>query len=249
MIKFFRTIRQKLLQDNKVSKYLIYALGEILLVVVGILLALQINNWNEKVKTRKQELVILENILRDLEKDKLGLKRIIDIRASKANSAKIMVSYYDGVAIEKPSDYYFHWTNVLYWQFHHPRNVTFKELVNSGNVSIISNGKIKELLLDIDASYEELFEVRRHMYDDYAIYLYNPYSNIVDYGDGIEAWENSKTTRKLSESNIKAALKNKAIKNGFTLANFNNLLLKDLDTKILESVELSIALIKKEVGH
>jgi len=46
MIKFFRKIRQQLLTENKFSKYLLYAIGEIVLVVIGILIALQINNWN-----------------------------------------------------------------------------------------------------------------------------------------------------------------------------------------------------------
>ncbi|MFC7357067.1 DUF6090 family protein [Jejudonia soesokkakensis] len=52
MIKFFRKIRHKLLTDNKISKYFIYALGEIILVVIGILIALQINNLNESKKER-----------------------------------------------------------------------------------------------------------------------------------------------------------------------------------------------------
>ena len=47
MIKFFRHIRQDLMSKNKTSKYLKYAIGEILLVVIGILIALQINNWNQ----------------------------------------------------------------------------------------------------------------------------------------------------------------------------------------------------------
>ncbi|WP_273277430.1 DUF6090 family protein [Maribacter polysiphoniae] len=47
MIKFFRRIRQQVLTENKFSKYLLYAIGEIVLVVIGILIALQINNWNE----------------------------------------------------------------------------------------------------------------------------------------------------------------------------------------------------------
>lgn len=47
MIKFFRKIRQKMLTENKFSKYLIYAIGEIILVIIGILIALQINNANE----------------------------------------------------------------------------------------------------------------------------------------------------------------------------------------------------------
>ncbi|MEO9887119.1 MAG: DUF6090 family protein [Balneola sp.] len=67
MLKFFRKIRQKLLSENKFSKYLIYAIGEIILVVIGILIALQINNWNEQRNTREKELVYLNGIRNDLE--------------------------------------------------------------------------------------------------------------------------------------------------------------------------------------
>lgn len=62
MIKFFRKIRQKLLAENRFSKYLFYALGEIILVVIGILIALQINNWNEKRKDRLREQAILKSL-------------------------------------------------------------------------------------------------------------------------------------------------------------------------------------------
>ena len=59
MIKFFRKIRQKLLNENRFSKYLVYAIGEIVLVMIGILLALQVNNWNElrKKKTSRNTTV------------------------------------------------------------------------------------------------------------------------------------------------------------------------------------------------
>jgi hypothetical protein len=53
MIKFFRKIRQRLLTENKFSKYLIYAIGEIILVVIGILIALQVNNLNEQSKKKR----------------------------------------------------------------------------------------------------------------------------------------------------------------------------------------------------
>ena len=142
-----------MLTENKYSRYLIYAIGEILLVVIGILIALQINNSNERQKNKQQELIILDNILQDLNNDKLGLIDIIERRTSKAASAKMMASYYDGVAIENLSDYYFLWTNVLYWQANYPRNLAFKELVNSGNVSIIKNADIRNSLLDINVCY------------------------------------------------------------------------------------------------
>ena len=69
MIKFFRHIRQKLLTENKVSKYLLYAIGEIILVVIGILIALQINNWNEYQKQLKTEKEILKEVKVGLESD------------------------------------------------------------------------------------------------------------------------------------------------------------------------------------
>ena len=55
MIKFFRNIRQNLLRENRFTRYLIYAIGEIILVVIGILIALQINNWNENRKEARFE--------------------------------------------------------------------------------------------------------------------------------------------------------------------------------------------------
>jgi len=69
MIKFFRKIRQKMLTENKFSKYLIYAIGEIILVVIGILIALQINNWNEVQKGKMKATTILKEIRSDMFKD------------------------------------------------------------------------------------------------------------------------------------------------------------------------------------
>ena len=63
MINFFRKIRKKLADDNKPLKYMRYAIGEIVLVVIGILIALSINNWNESRKDRIQEKEILSEIL------------------------------------------------------------------------------------------------------------------------------------------------------------------------------------------
>lgn len=73
MIKFFRHIRQRLLNENKFSKYLFYAIGEIILVVIGILIALQINNWNENQEARKSENTFYADILLDLKKDEAKL--------------------------------------------------------------------------------------------------------------------------------------------------------------------------------
>lgn len=69
MLKFFRNIRQNLIMENKTSKYLKYAVGEIVLVVIGILIALQLNNWNTERNRGQQEISLLREMRQNLEKD------------------------------------------------------------------------------------------------------------------------------------------------------------------------------------
>ena len=69
MIKFFRKIRYNLMEQNKTGKYLKYAIGEIILVVIGILIALSINNWNERQKSNIREQTVLENFIKNLNAD------------------------------------------------------------------------------------------------------------------------------------------------------------------------------------
>lgn len=75
MIKFFRKIRQNLVMENKTGKYFKYAIGEIILVVIGILIALQINNWNENRKAKENEIVLLTKLQ---EENLLNIKSIED---------------------------------------------------------------------------------------------------------------------------------------------------------------------------
>ncbi|TYA59667.1 DUF6090 family protein [Formosa maritima] len=79
MIKFFRKIRYNLMEQNKTGKYLKYAFGEIILVVIGILIALQINSWNEQRKQNIAEKEFLQGIKNDLVQD----KQFIDIVLSR----------------------------------------------------------------------------------------------------------------------------------------------------------------------
>ena len=69
MIKFFRHIRKSLLMENKTGKYFKYAIGEIVLVVIGILIALQINNWNEQKKEYNTATILAKSLVEDLNKD------------------------------------------------------------------------------------------------------------------------------------------------------------------------------------
>ena len=78
MIKFFRKIRQKLLVENRFKKYLLYAIGEIILVVIGILIALQINNWNQNRLEAKERVILINNLNEEFQ---LNRTQLIDIIA------------------------------------------------------------------------------------------------------------------------------------------------------------------------
>lgn len=91
MIKFFRKIRQQLLSENKFSRYLTYAIGEIILVVIGILIALQINNWNEKQKEKALMTTNIRSIGTEIQTDLNNIKEIIRLLDEQSNAARILI--------------------------------------------------------------------------------------------------------------------------------------------------------------
>ncbi|MBK8517297.1 MAG: hypothetical protein IPL55_13740 [Saprospiraceae bacterium] len=93
MIKFFRSIRQNLLQNGKLKSYSIYAIGEIFLLVIGILIALQINNWNEFRKSAIQEAAFFTDVLGDLEKDSIKLDYIFDFHSKRIEYLDTLLTY------------------------------------------------------------------------------------------------------------------------------------------------------------
>ncbi|WP_299126384.1 DUF6090 family protein [uncultured Winogradskyella sp.] len=93
MIKFFRKIRQNLLMENKTGKYFKYAIGEIVLVVIGILIALGINNWNQNRLNKIQINGYLSNIVTDLKSDILEYERVIkSYESGVENNSRILIN-------------------------------------------------------------------------------------------------------------------------------------------------------------
>lgn len=95
MLKFFRNIRQKLLSENKIRKYLAYAVGEIFLVVIGILIALSINNWNEGRQERAQEQLILKQLKSEYENNLLQLEQKILMRNQALEACNTLLNFID----------------------------------------------------------------------------------------------------------------------------------------------------------
>tara|TARA_R110001592_G_scaffold13470_3_gene61734 strand:+ start:2562 stop:3026 length:465 start_codon:yes stop_codon:yes gene_type:complete len=95
LIKFFRKIRQKLIIENKTSKYFKYAIGEIFLVVIGILIALQINTWNENRKAASEEIKILNALKEDFKVSKDRIKATMVSQNRVINHSKILIEVYE----------------------------------------------------------------------------------------------------------------------------------------------------------
>lgn len=100
MIKFFRNIRQKLLSEGKTEKYLKYALGEIVLVVVGILIALSLNNWNQNVTYKNELKQTVKEIRSDLNKDILFLREEIKFSEAFINNVDNLLNNGDKMPVD-----------------------------------------------------------------------------------------------------------------------------------------------------
>ena len=156
MIKFFRRIRFDLMKQNKTGKYFKYAIGEIILVVIGILIALQINNWNESVQNKKKESEYLVNLLQDLKSDSLQLNSLVNTFKTAVNSKKVFESLANGNRINTDS-IQIHFLNQLDFLIDFvPNSTTVDELKNSGNLNLITNTNLRRQLVSLNNQYASL---------------------------------------------------------------------------------------------
>jgi len=152
MIKLFRNIRQRLLTENKFSKYLIYAIGEIILVVLGILIALQINNWNELRKQNRLEQDYLIALKQEFESNLVEVDRVIKLNARNLKNAQEL-SKYTGPEIpditeEKFSQLFF---GVIDAEVQYsPGTGVVNEIISSGKLNIFRNKELKNALAALD---------------------------------------------------------------------------------------------------
>jgi hypothetical protein len=155
MIKFFRKIRQQLLSENKFSKYLIYAIGEIVLVVLGILIALQINNWNNSKTESKILNSYTQKISLNLKQDLDQIKDLTTKRNKFIRHCKTVHKYYQiGKILNKDS--LLHATIILFENKFSVNKSGFNSLVNSGYIEKLPNGKFSDDLYKYYELVEEL---------------------------------------------------------------------------------------------
>ena len=163
MLKFFRKIRQQLLNSGQMKKYSLYAIGEILLVMIGILLALQVNNWNEERKNKKVERNLYQNLLTNLEGDSTDLVRVIrlvnlGINANRIfieNSYENLIANYHIDTLEK----FVSQINAIGRSFF-PRYGAYDQITNNGFLPLLKSEQVKNKLVEL---YERSYKLYEHV--------------------------------------------------------------------------------------
>ncbi len=155
MINFFRKIRRKFADDNKPIKYARYAIGEIALVVIGILIALSINNLNEERNIRNNEQVLLHQLKQEFESNLAQLKQKIEMRVIMINSAQKLLNMIDDKYQMVPDSigHYLSFTRM---------NPTFdpirNDLTDGDKLSLIKDVELKILLTEWGSNEEQIEE-------------------------------------------------------------------------------------------
>jgi len=188
MIKFFRPIRKDLMENNKAGKYLKYAIGEIVLVVVGILIALSINNWSEQQKLNQKEQGLLKELNLDFKYNQIQLDSQVTVseRAKHANMRllkKIQLTEINKMDINKldqklmDSIRYYFFTGFDNWTLN-PKNGTINAIVNSASLDIIKNDSLRRTIIswnDVLSDYLEDERKNEELFNSYSEWRRNNY--------------------------------------------------------------------------
>ncbi|MDX1333967.1 MAG: DUF6090 family protein [Robiginitalea sp.] len=157
MIRFFRTIRQRILTENKFNKYLLYAIGEILLVVVGILLALQIDTWNEQQKQRQESREFTMRLEKEVLKNIASAEAEMATEESQTHAAGTILQLFNEAGTPQSEAlldslvYIILSNNTL-----EIVTGTLNEGFNTGKIAIITSDSLRSALYNLPSSIEEI---------------------------------------------------------------------------------------------
>ncbi|WGK65861.1 DUF6090 family protein [Croceiramulus getboli] len=148
MLKFFRHIRQRLLSENRFSKYALYAIGEIILVVIGILIALQINDWNQERLDARERNVIVNGLHAEFKQNKIQVQNIVKTYQASKNNGVTLMNYIGQEEFGTPEKDRIN--NLLDGIFpavdYLPSNNAIEEIIQSGKLKNLKNAELSSKL-------------------------------------------------------------------------------------------------------
>ena len=158
MARIFNTIRQRLLAQNRFTRYLLYAIGEIVLVVIGILIALQINNGNVDRTERKVEKEYIASLIEDLAVDTTRYAFLIDVFAKKEKRIDTILKSFHLLSQRYDHSLYRNMHDVISYPDLIYTDKTIKQLMSSGGMRLIRDKEVVSAIIDYDSSVRRLTE-------------------------------------------------------------------------------------------
>jgi hypothetical protein len=166
-MKFFRKIRQNLLLEGKSGKYFKYAIGEIALVMIGILLALQVSNWNEFNKERKLEKRYLSELILDLQTDSLVISNFVaqsDLQKDYKQKLTDIINTEKNYNEDSLNTYFNNQWQTTY--SFNPITTTLDEMKSTGNIGLIKNSDLRRKILETYNNYEIHINQHERIYNE-----------------------------------------------------------------------------------
>jgi len=223
MVHHLRALRRQLFDGGRVRTYVAYAAGELLLIVAGILIAMQIGNWNMARQDRARELTYLANIRSDLVANVALMDRFLAERNERIAAARRMLTHFSGKPIEDVSAFNADGINIYSWERFYLGNNSYQELVSSGNFALLSNHGIKKQLLDIEALSLKMKSEEDHYRFDSETTLYKPIYELLDTEKMTEDFAYRESggregrAGRLTMANFQPMLDSLTLKNGFVV--------------------------------
>lgn len=165
MIKFFRHIRKVMIKENRVSKYMLYAIGEIVLVMVGILLALQVSTWNQERQARNKEQILLYELNKEFKENKAQLEEVLEKHKQAMRSTVSIIAEFPINVDSLDLDSFQVKTNGFGLRHtFNPSQGIINSLVNTSSFDLISDPELRKLLVswnDVCSDFQEEEEVAK----------------------------------------------------------------------------------------
>ncbi|MFT6828233.1 MAG: hypothetical protein ACJAZV_001525 [Roseivirga sp.] len=180
MINYLRKIRKKLADDNKPLKYFSYAFGEITLVVIGILIALSINNWNEIRKEEQQEIISYCKIGEDIESDKNRIETIIESIVKRQLVCKQLLLKLHSTPKDKSVILDDYLSAVRSNVFYHNK-AAISDITSSGKLSLLHNEELKKIILEYYTEMENTLRIIHTNQSEVTDRIFQ-YDNILEMG-------------------------------------------------------------------
>ena len=253
MIKFFRRIRQKLIKEGNPKRYLLYAFGEILLVVIGILIALQINNWNETRKEKELETKILIQLQKDILDNIESLEYTLNehIRSKNATISLLMI-YADPEKVlnVKQIDTLIELSTIpLIFK---PKIGFFKSVISTGEIKLIKNQDIVTFITSIEEEIENATSNYKRLiesWDDNLFMRQHQYVRWMSIASKDAAWFQFQFPKSLFDTDYKGFFDDAILENMYMITVYDQTQAVLKEQTLLESMKHTLSFINEELSY